>query len=75
MEELFENPIRHSPNSLIERLEKTEKSKQGDHRPGRKLILWEAVAFMMVWTLILSFGVAVWYWLISGASAYLAYLK
>jgi hypothetical protein len=75
MEELFEDPISHSPRSLIERLEKSDRLKQGARRPGGKLVLWEAIAFMTVWTLILSFGAAVWYWLISGASAYLAYLK
>ena len=72
---IFADTGDYSPPTLIERLDSSAGSKRRSRHFDSKFMVFEGIAFLIVWTLIVSFGVTVWYWLFSGASAYLALMK
>jgi len=74
MDTFFQGLKRRPGGSLIERLENTSRILQFEEQPVVYRISLNGFLLIAAWFTALSFGVAVWYWLISGGSTYMAYL-
>ncbi|MEI8342455.1 MAG: hypothetical protein WCH43_13100 [Verrucomicrobiota bacterium] len=72
MDTIFQGTNNRPKDSLIERLENTARLLRAEKRPFAQSISIDGLAMIMVWFLGLTFGVVVWYWLISTTSATLA---
>ena len=67
--------INHMTGTLFERLCCTSRSVRHENESIAAKIKIGGAALIAVWMLALSFSLAVWYSLISGVSAYLAFVK
>lgn len=75
MQTLTEELKRRAHSSEFRRKENTTGSKCDDGKSVNNPEKVGGIALVVMWVLLLSFGAAVWYWLISSASAFLAVLK
>jgi len=75
MDTLFQSVKNHSPASLIGSLKKKIKSNRNLEKHPYDITKPNRFAFIAVWFLLLSVGVALWYWMIFSASTYLSLLN